>query len=398
MSLSKDSNEKTKSMTMTVNLETMTQSMNLMPLIFSVSQKTLEKALSFASNIIDKKQLMPILSHIKIEINNGRATLTATNMDLVIKESFVVNTQSSGTTCVPAELFYDIVRKLDKNDTITCSLEGAVLQIKTRRSDFRIPVLESELFPDISEMPFESVFTYPTGTLLALLNSVSFCMSTSEVRYALMGLYCHQNEHQGITFVGTDLHRLGIASSNQPMSTSFSPCIIGSTTVSEWQRILDGSDEEARLYVSKARIQLEVMNASISVTMGARLLDGSYPNYKKVTVKEHPFHAVVKTDELKVALERIALVLSDEETQVNMSFSAKQLLLDARSRLFGTANETLDIEYTGDDLSLAINGKYILDVVRHMKEDSLQIFLKGRFDVVILETQDAQYFIMPLIV
>lgn len=364
-------------------------------LSFSVPQKILEKALSFANSIVSKKALMPVLSHLKIKVDDVIA-FTATDMDLVIKETFQCDIGQKGEICVLSSLFYDIVKKTGKDERIQCTLLDNVLWIKTTKSEFRIPTLDATSFADISEMPFDNVFTLKAKDLLDLLNQVYFCMSIDEARYNLNGVYLHQNDAQQLTCVATDMHRLAMTSSAS-VEASFEPCIIGKKTVYELRRILEDSDGDVKVHVSKSRIQFEVENQGVFVTMSARLIDGVFPNYQKIVVKNHDNKAKISRDFLEAALERISLVLPEDERYVRFHFQKNQLLLKARSQSLGAAEEYMQIQYEGPDLNIVFNINYILDIAHHVKEETLSFLMKGNYDSVVIETLKSHYFIMPLV-
>ncbi|USO02449.1 MAG: DNA polymerase III subunit beta [Alphaproteobacteria bacterium] len=363
---------------------------------FSVSQKTLEKALSFVGGVMTKKNLVPILSHIKIIVGE-KITMTATNMDLVIKETFDAEIKEKGVVCAPASLLHDIVKKVDRDDRVHCCLRKGILYIKTKKSEFRIPTMEATQFPDISEMPFDKVITMKAPELLDLLKNVSFNMSTNEARYILNGVYFHQNEEKSVTCVATDFHRLAYAKSKQTFSETFTPCVIGKTTVQELEKVLEDSDQEVEIHISEARIQFEIISNGIKVVLGSRLLEGNYPDYQKVIMKNHPNMAIVSADPFKTALERIALVLSETECHVSLNFEADQLTLKAKSQHLGAAEESLSVEYKGEPLKIVININYIMDITRYVKDAEFKFFMKGNYDSLIVESKHAQYFIMPLI-
>jgi len=276
------------------------QEISNMKLDFHVSQKILEKALSYVSGIISKKNLVPILSHLKINVEE-KITLTATNMDLVIKETFDAHIQAQGTVCVPAGLFHDIVKKMDKDDEIHCVLRKGILYITTKKSEFRIPTMEADHFPDISEIPYDQVLTMGAAELFGLLKDVSFSMSTNEARYILNGVYLHQNEDKGMTCVATDFHRLAFAKSKTTFNETFTPCVIGKETVYELEKVLEDSSHDVKIHVSEARVQFEIVSNGIEVVLGARLLEGNYPDYQKVIVTQHPNTAKIDSESIKGA-------------------------------------------------------------------------------------------------
>jgi len=363
---------------------------------FHISQKTLEKALSYAHGLIAKKNLVPILSHIKINADQD-ITITATNMDLVIKETLSADIKEKGTVCVPASLLYDIVKKMDKDDTLRCHLKKNILHITTQKSEFRIPTMEASLFPDISDIPFDQVLTIKASELLNLLVQVSFSMSTNETRYILNGIYFHQNADKGLTCVATDFHRLAFSTSHTTFDQTFPSCVIGKETVFELEKVLEDSAQDVQIHIATSRIQFKILSHDIEVIIGSRLLEGMYPDYQKVIVKQHNNAALIKAEPFRTALERIALVLSETECHVALHFEQNQLTLKAKSQYLGAAEEHLVIDYTGEPLKIVINIHYIMDIARYVKDDIYRFFMKGNYDSLIVESGHAHYFIMPLI-
>ena len=120
---------------------------------FQISKSAILKALSNVDGAVERRNTIPVLLNVKIEAKNGRLNLTATDMDIVIISNAEALINKEGTTTVPAQLFYDIIRKIPDNADISVELQpdSSLVKISYGRSKFSLPCLDSAEFPVLSE-------------------------------------------------------------------------------------------------------------------------------------------------------------------------------------------------------------------------------------------------------
>ena len=226
-----------------------------------------------------------------------------------------------------------------------------------------------------------------------MLTHTSFAVSHDETRYALNGvLFVVQAKEMRV--VATDGHRLAIAS--RALSQAATPVtgIVPRKAVAEIQRAL-GVGEDIQLAITENQFVLQMPN----FVMTARLIEGQFPNYDAVIPKGHPGKLSLSRPALTAALRRVAVMAEERNKPVKLTLAPASLKLSASSSELGEAEESLTVDYAGEEISIAFNSRYILDALAPMEEDDVVFEFKDALSPgVIKSAEDDGYrcVIMPM--
>src|SRR5262249_48643751 len=130
-----------------------------------------------------------------------------------------------------------------------------------------------------------------------------------------------------------------------------------------------------------------------------KLIEGQYPNYEQVLPKGHPRHLLVEREALMAGLRRVSVVADDRTRPVRLVAGGNRLQLRAGSQETGGATGELPVEFTGEDLTIGFNARYLLDAVAPMEGERVLIELKdGLSPGVLRSATDDSYLcvIMPM--
>ena len=192
----------------------------------SIDRGILLKALNHVQSVVERRNTIPILSNVKIDANEKNLSLVATDLDLEIIESIDANVAGSGSTTVSAHTLYDIVRKIPEGSMIEMELNSNdQMEIKSGQSNFDLPCLPDEDFPEMSSGEMPCGFSIDSGNLARLIDKAKFAISTEETRYYLNGIFLHSVENE-LRSVATDGHRLACIKSDLPAGAEAIPSII----------------------------------------------------------------------------------------------------------------------------------------------------------------------------
>ena len=182
---------------------------------FEVTKQILLKAIASVNGAVEKKNTIPVLQNIKIEAKNDKVMLSATDMDILVTSTFEADMKSGGATTVPAQMFFDIVRKIPDAAQIMLSQESPTLmQIKSGKSKYSLPCIEASEFPNLSEGELGEEVTVESDKLAKMIDKTRFAISNDETRYYLNGLYLQamkKDEGFELRAVATDGHRLALS-------------------------------------------------------------------------------------------------------------------------------------------------------------------------------------------
>ena len=204
---------------------------------FTIERTVLLRSLSHVQSIVERRTTIPILSNVLLQADDGRLDLTATDLDIAVRESAIATVAQPGSTTVPAHTLHDIVRKLPEGAQVEISLEADNdrLSLKAGRSQFYLASLPAADFPamdgEAAGKPSDAAvqFVIAAGDLKRLIDKTRFAISTEETRYYLNGIYLHIAQTAGVNMlraVATDGHRLARVELPAPGGADALPGII----------------------------------------------------------------------------------------------------------------------------------------------------------------------------
>lgn len=364
---------------------------------FEVTKPILLKALSNVNGAVEKKNTIPVLQNVKIEAQNGKVILSATDMDILVTSNFTTEMQSNGITTVPAQMFYDIIRKIPDANKITVVQENPnILQIKSGKSKYNLPCIDATEFPSLAEGELGEKVVIDAEKLAKMIDKTRFAISTDETRYYLNGLFLQSIKGENgyeLRSVATDGHRLAVAHLTSPNNMAEFGVILPKKSVNEVRRIIEGA-KELTVEVSRAKIKI----SADSTTIISKLIDGDFPDYTKVLPKNNTQIATINKKALFDCVDRVSTVASDKHRSVKMVVETNKITLQINANDGSFAHEELESSYSGDKVEIGFNSRYLLDVIGQIDKDELQIKFKDGNSPALVEAKDfnAMFVIMPV--
>ena len=367
---------------------------------FQIKRDVLLKSLSIAHNIIERKNTLPILSNVLLEIKKNKLHVVATDLDLVFFDEISdFKADKEGSTTTSATVLYDILRKLPSNLNILFNLQNEnKLSISAENSKFNLLCLPVDNFPNFSESFKTNGLNINREKLLTLLNKTKIAMSNDETRHYLNGIYIHlteSNKSPYLTGVATDSHRLSSSSIPLQKTEDFRSFILPKKAVFQLCNLLQESKEEVLLHSSDSKIQFQIGNSKII----SKIIDGKFPDYKKVVPQNNRKTLTVNAKDFIHSIERVITVSIDRKEGVKIALKKDHIELFVNSSSSGEGKETLKANYNSDDLTVGFNSRYLLDIASEIEDEKLIMNLNDSVSpVLIQDNSDKQsYFvIMPM--
>tara|TARA_Y100001960_G_scaffold34173_1_gene30785 strand:+ start:1429 stop:2553 length:1125 start_codon:yes stop_codon:yes gene_type:complete len=370
---------------------------------FSIDRSALLTALQHVHSVVERRNTIPILSNVLIEAKEDGVYLTATDMDIAVIEK--INLEKSevmqlGTITTSAQMLYDIVRKLPENVKVELlSEKNDRLGIKASSSSFALNCLPAEDFPSISQEEFKFTFSLKTNDLIRLIDKTSFAMSLEETRYYLNGIYLHavkDAEGEKLRTVSTDGHRLSRVDMNIPEGANEIPgVIVPRKTIMEIRKLLEDHSDIINLSLSDNKIKLSFSN----VILTSKLLDGTFPDYSRVIPEQNDKTVTISNQLLSEAVDRVSTVSTDKTRAIKVNISKGNLIISATNPDKGSASESLDVIYDGEEVEIGFNSKYVLDVARQIKGNEIIIKLSDSVSPTLVYDKDDKgvlFVLMPM--
>ncbi len=368
---------------------------------FKITRSIIFKSLSHLQGIVDKKNSLPILSNILIEAKNNHLILSSTDMDISIIEKIACSVLEEGSTTINSQMFYDIVRKLDDNSEIEIiSNNGKILTLRANGSRFSLSCLPKEDFPIIDQTNNGVSLNINSKVLFKLIDKTKFAISNEETRYFLNGLYLSINNNSGnetdVTLVGTDGHRLAKFSHKiNSKIEQISGVIIPKKTIFELSKLLGDIDKEIEINLSSNKIIFYIEN----LVFISKLIDGSFPDYKRVIPNENNNILEINREKLLSAVDRVSTIANEKSPVIKIKLLKDIINLNTINNENSTATEDIKLNYQGDEFEIGFNSKYIMDMVNNLEDEMITInFKDGSSPITAQEKSNSNliYVLMPM--
>ncbi|MEG3109409.1 MULTISPECIES: DNA polymerase III subunit beta [unclassified Pantoea] len=362
---------------------------------FIVEREHLLKPLQQVSGPLGGRPTLPILGNLLMQVNEGSLLLTGTDLEMeMVARVALTQAHEPGATTVPARKFLDICRGLPEGAEITVTLEGDRMLVRSGRSRFSLSTLPASDFPNLDDWQSEVEFTLPQATLKRLIEATQFSMAHQDVRYYLNGMM-FETEGEELRTVATDGHRLAVCSMPIGQTLPSHSVIVPRKGVIELLRLLDGGETPLQVKIGSSNIRAYVGEFIFT----SKLVDGRFPDYRRVLPKNPDKALEAGCDVLKQAFARAAILSNEKFRGVRLYITENQLKITANNPEQEEAEEMLDVSYNGSELEIGFNVSYVLDVLNALKCENVRLLLTDSISSVQIEdvaSPAAAYVVMPM--
>ena len=365
---------------------------------FTVNKTEIVKALSSTLGVVEKRQALPILSNILLNIEDNTISITATDLESEVKTTCTpIKVDSTGSTTTSAKKLNELCRLLPDNSEISISLDGDKLSVESGSGKYSISTLPSEDFPVFDVISENTEFTILGSVLRNLINKTSFAMGNQDWRHYLNGMYLNI-EDKNITAVTTDAHRLAISTNTTKTSVSGEVSgIVPRKSINEIGKLLSDSSEEVSLSLGSNTIMLKTSSTSFV----SKLIEGKFPNYEQVLPSGESSVLSVNTKQLSEILGRVSVLSSDKFKGIKLNIKPNEVLVLANNPEQEEGKESFKSQFSGEEMEIAFNVNYIQEVLSNIDSNDCNINLYGSDKSCLIspsDDPDLKYVVMPLLI
>ncbi len=343
---------------------------------FTVSKADLVRELGLSQGVVEKKTTIPILSNVLLEARGDRLIITATDLELGICSSCPAQVKREGAGTIPAKRLLDYVRLLPDSDVTIKFLDNQWANLTCGRSRTRIAGISRESFPELPSMP-EPNGELPVSLFSSMITKTIFAISAEESRFTLNGallLLCPD----GMTMVSTDGHRLAYVETTAPVSGvghAFR-ALIPKKAMSEIVKLSADCSADAKVAVAGDENHLFFrFNTRLLIT---RRLTGNFPDYDRVLPKDSQHTVVLRTAEIKSAIDRVSQFADERSGAIRVNFGPGDVKVFSSSSDTGESEESVSTDYDGPNIEIGFNAHYLLDFLRAVSEETVKFELKDQ--------------------
>ncbi len=325
---------------------------------------------------------------------------TTTDLDLSLRTSCSIKVKKEGSCTIPARKLHDYVKLLPDADITIKLLENHWVSIRCGRSNTKMVGMAQSNFPSLPAFPTAGVVKIPAQVLRSMIAKTGFAIASEESRYTLNGALMVLKP-ESITMVATDGHRLSHIERSGERFEGVSgelKTLVPKKAMDELKSLLDSTDAEV--------IEFAKDESTLFFRIGQRLLTsrqltGQFPNYEAVLPKDNNKSITLHCEELSQAISRVAQFADERSRAVRIRLEKGELKLSASSTETGESEDSLEIDYNGETLTIGFNAQYILDFLKAAGSGDVKLELKdpqsaGQLRPAESEDYKYRYIVMPM--
>lgn len=367
-----------------------------------IDKKDFLNLLSRTQNIVEKRNTMPILVNVLLETSHDRLKVFATDLEVSLTDEIPVHVFQDGKVAVNAKNLFDIVKELPDGMVDLTKKENNWLEIKQNKSVFNIVGISADEYPVFPTYSTTEFLKFDSKTLSEMIEKTIYSVSNDETRYHLNGVYFEKHEEAGKLYyrmVATDGHRLSLvdrviedgAKGRHPLQG----VIIPRKGLHEIRKLLEPLEGDIEMAFEGAQLIVRHKHTVLMV----RLIEGKYPNYQKLIPQKLSRQVRVGRETLLSSLKRVSLLSNQKSKGVTLSLSQGKMEITSNNPELGDAKEEIDVNYSGENVKIGFNARYILDVLGTIDDEGINIELDGQLTPGLIRPQnDSSYtcVVMPM--
>ncbi len=381
-------------------------------MLLKVSRENLLSSLAVVQSIVERRNAVPILEHVKVDLLLNEIKLTTTDMDINISSSFESEVPSdmigiSFTTVV--QPLYDVIRKIFNCNEVYFDLENiksGTIFVKANNSKFVLPCLEADSFPTFGEfLEPQHQFETTTGVINFLLSKSKHAMASGETRYYLNGIYLHNlKDPEGnnmLCAVATDIHRLAKVEIEAPRGAeNIKGVIIPRKSVLEISKLLEEYqiDQPIQVEIGNHRMRLVLPN----VVLVSKLVDAVFPNYEAALPIKCNAAATISTKEFSRAIDLVSTISEGKVKTVRLEFNTNILGIIAENQGQNRSSALQEIATDSGEIAvidILMNSRYVMDTLSVIEGDSVEVRMIDNVSPVLVidqKNKGCRYILMPM--
>jgi DNA polymerase-3 subunit beta len=366
---------------------------------FSVKKFDLLEELLLTQGVVERKTTIPILSNLLCEVESGRLTITATDLELSIRTSCEAKIKKEGAGTIPAKKLLELVRLLPDGEIRFKLLDNNWVHITSDRKNYKLVGMSKDNFPSLPSFP-HALVKIPAKLLAGVIAKTTFAISLEESRYTLNGALL-MLKPASIIMVATDGHRLAMVEMDHKFEglSSETRVLVPKKAMSEVQRLAAESSDDGVVEFAQDESHLFFQFGGRLLT--CRKLTGQFPNYEAVLPRDVNKTIVIERTELQDSLRRVSQLADQRSHAVKFMFAKEGLEISASSPEYGEAKEVIEKEFKGEPISIGFNAQYLLDFLAAAPDGPISFELKdeqsaGQLRPLGDESSRYRYVVMPM--
>lgn len=330
---------------------------------------------------------LPILSNLLIKVADGRITVTGSDLQVEVTDSICHGDiqVEDGAVCIPAKKLHDILKNMQSGTAVSLDARDGKAILKAGRSRFSLSTLPAADFPNVEANGDSCDIRIQAGVLRTSIERVKHAMARKDVRYYLNGVLLHVKNSK-CQFVATDGHRLAYTeTTNFESSKTECSSIIPAESISIISGLLAGKEDWMEIQVSSNHAIFQIGDSKIVTN----LIDGKYPDFERVLPKGRNQILEASITDLKLSVSRAAILANEKYRGITLTLSNNNLGIKAANVEAEESEDSVDVNYCGDEMTIGVNGDYLKEALSVMGADKIQLaFSDANSSILVTHPED----------
>ena len=363
-------------------------------MIFETSVEKLLPIIESAGRVTTHNSSLPVLNTILVIVSGKVLKVRSTNLNLGVEFELLVKSESDGVVAIDSKTLSSFLNTLPKNEKIKITLQDKTLFITSGNNKTIIKTYPYEDFPTLPNVSGATIII-PKNEFIRGVKSTYFSAATSDIKPEIASVYILADKNN-IFFVATDSFRLAEKKEILKKPIEFGPILIPVKNIVEIIKIIENINEEITLTANENQITIKTPGVYIT----SRIISGSFPDYKQIIPKDFSTEVVVLKQDLLNTLKG-ANIFSDKFNQITLSVNPNKKKFECVSKNndVGEYSGVIEAALSGDDVSISLNQRYLIECLSLVPQDSIIIGLNGsNKPVVVRGVSDSSftYLLMPM--
>ncbi len=350
------------------------------------------KSINIVQKAVPTRTTMTILECILIDARSMQIYLTANDMELGIETIVQGRIEEKGMIALDAKIFSEIIRKLPDYDITIETDEMMTATISCLKAKFRIPGKDGEEFVRLPVIEKNRPLEISQFTLREMIRQTIFSISLNDTNRVMTGEYFEIRGNQ-LRVVSLDGHRISIRKPELKDQYDDHSLIIPGKTLLEISRIMQGeADDMVSIFYTDNHVLFEYDDTVVV----SRLIEGEYFRIDTMIPNDYQTKVTINRKELSECLERSVLLVKEEDKKpIVMSVADQSMGLTIQTPR-GSLDETIAIETEGKDIKIGFNPRYLLESLRAMDDEMIDLYLVNSKTPCIIKNEAVTYLYMIL--
>lgn len=342
-----------------------------------VEARKVAQAMAGAAAIVERRGIIPILSHVKLAATGGVLEVTTSDLDVEYRQRIELESPVDLAITVDAQHLSELAKVCADGAQMSLEMEDKRLVVKSGRSRWVFPTLPCDDFPQLVPGDLDHGIELPAKDLAAMIARVIWSVSAEETRYYLCGIFFHEEEvspgDRRLRLAATNDHTLMVMTTELAWPRDAGGIIVRTKMLRAIERLCADRDDIARLEWSGEQKKMRLTVGDTVLT--AKTVDGVFPNYRRlIPATDGAPRTMFDPAALTAALRRVGLVASEKTRAVKVERENGVLVLSVNSAEGGTAREEIHADCAPGGFPTAFNTKYLADIAGAIGGDTLEVF------------------------